>query len=383
MLSIAKKILMLLVILLINACGAAQKKEQGSAADQGAQAEQLLEQARLKAVGQQAAVIVLLHADWCQPCNELIFRVMDTREGKALVDGNVYLALDFDEPLGAAVAKKLRVVGLPTTLVLRPGNSGMLEEFARIEGFEHPEEYQSALKQAISRTNPMPLGCENADDRPLELTRPPPLLMTDLECVAMQLTTDAGEDAAIALHAFLDDANTRAKLAKWPADLRQRVVALVMALGRYDSRVAQQNERAATLFAAMETWPGVEPKDLNSLVFWHARCLAKAGQGEAAEKVLDAHIAADNGSATARLLAADLMVHEHLAPERAKRLLADYLAAEPNDHWAHYLAGELATQQGDREAARLHLQAANRLKPGVALYIRHYLRVSGDTTQKP
>lgn len=120
---------------------------------------------------------------------------------------------------------------------------------------------------------------------------------------------------------------------------------------------------------------------MSGLVFWHARCLAKAGDAAGAERVLDAYIAAQKGSAASRLLAADLMVHEHVAPERAKRLLVDLLNADAGDHWAHYLAGELATQMGDRDAARKHLAVANHLKPGVALYIRHYLRVSGDSTR--
>ncbi len=374
-----------LASLALTACGGSQAQVAAVASPNASpavaspqDADRLLEQARLEAVAKHGAVIALLQADWCQPCNELQFRVLDTNEGRALVAKHVLVALDFDQPLGGAVASRLHVLGLPTTVVLRP-EGRELREFARIEGFEHPDAYRAALAQALARANPAPQGCANADDRPLDASRPAPLLIADAECLAMQLATDRGEGAASQLHAFLDDPAQLAQVEKWPEDVRERLIGVAQGLGRYDSRVAQNQGRAAKLFGALVAWPGTPTSTLSGLVFWQARCLAKAGDGQGAERVLDAWIAHENGSAAARLLAADLMVHEHVAPERAKRLLADLLNADPGDHWAHYLSGELAMQMGDRDGARKHLAAANHLKPGVALYIRHFLRVSGDS----
>ena len=344
------------------------------------EADHVLDQARLHAAAKHGAVIAVLHADWCEPCNELEFRVMETHEGKALVEKHVLLSLDFDDPLGGAVASKLHVLGLPTTVVLRPDGAN-LREFARIEGFDQPDAYRAALTQALARMNPAPLGCANADGRPLDVSRPAPLLLADLDCVAMQLVTEQAAASAAQLHGFLDDPVQRAAAAQWPVDAREKLLAVVQSLGRYDSRVAQDQRRAAALFGAFAAWPGTPHQGAAALVFWQARCLAKAGDGQGAERVLDAHIAAESASASARLLAADLLVHEHVAPERAKRLLTDLLEADPGDHWAHYLMGELASQSGDRDGARKHFAAANRIKPGVALYIRHYLRVSGDAVR--
>ncbi len=363
-------------------CGGARSQVVANAseptvADRAAEAGQLLEQARLQAVAKHSAVLVLLQADWCQPCNELQFRVLDTNEGKALAEKHVLVALDFDKPLGGAVASQLHVLGLPTTLVLRPvGNH--LQEYARIEGFDQPDAYRSALALALGRANPAPQGCANAEDRPLDASRPAPLLIADAECLAMQLSTERGEAAATHLHGLFDDAAQLAKAAQWPQELRERLIVVGQSLGRFDSRVAQNQARAATLFGGLATWPGTPQLAVPGLVFWQARCLAKAGDGQGAERVLDAHVAKANGSTVARLLAADVMVHEHVAPGRAKALLVEILNADPGDHWAHYLAGELATQMGDRDSARKHLATANQLKPGVALYIRHYLRLSGD-----
>ncbi len=372
----------------LSACGGAQVSTPESVAvtETRAQAaspeaaEHVLNQARLEAVAKHGAVLVVLHADWCQPCNELQFRFLETHDGKAVTAKNVLVSLDFDEPLGGAVASRLHVLGLPTTLVLRPEGNG-LREFGRVEGFDLPETYRAALTQALGRTNPAPVGCANADDRPLDASRPAPLLAADLECLAMQLTTDRAEPAAVQLHKFLDDPDQLKGVAQWPEDVRARLLEVVQSLGRFDARVAQDQKRAAALFGSFVAWSGTPAGAVSGLVFWQARSLAKAGDAAGAERVLDAYLARENGSASARLLAADLMVHERVAPERAKRLLADLLAADPGDHWAHYLAGDLATQLGDRENARKHFATANQLKPGVALYIRHYMRLSGDTTR--
>ncbi len=376
-----------LLLAVLAGCGAAQQPgatgatlSPSVAVASPDDAEHVLEQARLQAVAKHGAVIAIVHADWCQPCNELQFRVLDTNDGRALVAKHVLVTLDFDEPLGGAVASKLHVLGLPTTVVLRP-DGGKLREFARIDGFDQPDEWRAALKLALARTNPAPVGCANAEDRPLDTARPLPLLLTDAECLVMQLSTDRGAAAAATLHGLLDDAAQLAKAAQWPRDARDRLLAVGQNVGRFDARVAQNQQRAGALFGALEAWPGTPADAIPGLVFWHARCLAKAGDAAGAERVVDAYVAREQGSAAARLLAADLMVHEHVAPDRAKRLLADLLAADPGDHWAHYLAGELAYQTGDRDEARKQLAAANHLKPGVALYIRHYLRVSGDSTR--
>jgi thioredoxin-like negative regulator of GroEL len=371
------------VLIGLVACGGAQvpasQVDPAVAAKQHAvDAEHVLDQARLQAIAKHSAVIAVLQADWCQPCNELQFRVLETHEGKAIVDKHVMLQLDFDDPLGGAVASKLHVLGLPTTVVLRP-DGGQLREFARIEGFDQPDAYRIALNQALARANPAPIGCVNAEGRLLNVSRPAPLLLADLDCVSMQLATDQGAAASAQLHALLDDPVQRAAMTQWPEDAREKLLAVVQALGRFDSRVAQKPLVAAALFGVFADWQGTPAPAVSSLVFWHARCLAKAGDMAGAERVLDAYIAKEQGSASARLLAADLMVHEHVAPERAKRLLADLLNADPGDHWAHYLAGELAAQMGDRDGARKHLATANHLKPGVALYMRHFLRLGGDT----
>ena len=338
----------------------------------------LLDRARQQALARKAAVIVVLHADWCQPCNELAFRFLETREGKALTDKQVTLAFDFDEPIGSAVASELRVLGLPTTLILRP-QADRLVEYARIEGFDQPDEYQMALNQALIRTQPSPSGCENADDRPLDATRPAALVVADAECLGMQLATVHGARAAERLQAFFTDPGQLRLAEPWPLELRIRLGAVGQALGRWQSRVAQDQLAGARLFGALAAWPGAPPNSLPALVFWHARCLAKAGDSRGAEAVLDAWLAQRQQATAARLLAAEVLVLEHIRPERAQQLITEVLRADPNDHWAQYLAGDLAMARGDRDAARRHLQAANRLKPGVALYMRHYMRLSGDS----
>lgn len=114
------------------------------------------------------------------------------------------------------------------------------------------------------------------------------------------------------------------------------------------------------------------------MVFWQARCLAKNSENQAAMSVLNTYLSAEKFSNPAKELVADLLVHEKLEPDRAQSLLNEVTTADPYNHWAFYLMGELATERGDRVAGRKYLVTANRIKPGVALYMRHLRRLQGD-----
>ncbi len=365
-------------LFLFTACGASQKAADGVAeVDPAVAADAWLAKALEQAKTKNTSVVAVVHADWCGPCNELQLRVFDTPGGREVLASQIVLPVDFEDPVGSVIAARLRVLGLPTTLVLRPDGSS-LKEYARIEGFDSAEEYRTQLLTALERKTPAVQGCSNADDRPLDASREVAMLLPDLECSAQQLLSDAGSVAADRLRGFFNDHQWYAKAAAWTVPDRKRLLDVGRSLGRYESRVARKQDQCAQVFASMAQWPAIDAKDVPGMVFWQARCLAKNSQGEQAMSVLNTYLSAEKFSNAAKELVADLLVHEKLEPDRAQTLLSEVTAANPDNHWAFYLLGELATQRGDRVAGRKYLVTANRIKPGVALYMRHLRRLQGD-----
>lgn len=366
------------LLVFVAACGASQKAEERAVeVDPAVAADAWLAKALEQAKAKNSAVVAVVHADWCGPCNEMQLRVHDTPVGRELVAGQILLPVDFEDAVGGVLASRLRVLGLPTTLVLRPdGNT--LKEYARIEGFDSAEEYRAQLLTALERKTPAVQGCSNADDRPLDAGREVAMLLPDLECSAQQLLSDSGVVAATRLRSFFEDHQWHAKAAAWPPAERKRLLDVGRSLGRYESRVARKQDQCAQVFASMAQWPTIDAKDVPGMVFWQARCLAKNSENQAAMSVLNTYLSAEKFSNPAKELVADLLVHEKLEPDRAQSLLNEVTTADPYNHWAFYLMGELATERGDRVAGRKYLVTANRIKPGVALYMRHLRRLQGD-----
>lgn len=191
------------LLVFVAACGASQKAEERAVeVDPAVAADAWLAKALEQAKAKNSAVVAVVHADWCGPCNEMQLRVHDTPVGRELVAGQILLPVDFEDAVGGVLASRLRVLGLPTTLVLRPdGNT--LKEYARIEGFDSAEEYRAQLLTALERKTPAVQGCSNADDRPLDAGREVAMLLPDLECSAQQLLSDSGVVAATRLRSFL------------------------------------------------------------------------------------------------------------------------------------------------------------------------------------
>ena len=354
-------------------CGAAQTQQDRQAATALAAVQQ-------RAVAKQQPVVVLAHADWCAPCNELALRVLDTHDGQALLANTVFLPVNFDDPLGAAVAARLRVLGLPTTLVLRD-HEGTLVEFGRIDGYENPADFKQMLLAALERKTPPQQGCHNTDDRPLLASGAEAVVVADAECTAAQLTTVDAGDAADKLRAFLDNPGFGTLGQTWTADSKKRLVEALTLLGRYDARVGRDQARCAADFARLQGWAQTSQAQRGNLVFWEARCLARAGNAPAALQALDRWLSPHQDDAAAQVLVADLLVHERLEPAKAQALLQQATKANPEDHWAFYLTGELAVQRGDGVSAQKAYQRALAIKPGTAIYIKHLQRLNGPETQ--
>ncbi len=360
------------------ACGAATPSVRAQPSEAEA-ATRALANLRRRAAESNQPVVAIVHARWCGPCNELETRVLDTPEGKQLMQHTIVLPIDFEDAVGGAVSARLRVIGLPTTLVLRV-EGDRLREYGRVEGFETAPEYRLALQTALERTAPAKAGCDNADDRALAPLADARTLLPDLDCSATRLQSEEPGDAADKIRTLLTDPAFAKTGTGWSEDERGRLADFITILGRYDSRVARQSDLCADDFARLAAWPGLPEKRKPGAVFWHARCLNKAGRSAEALNVLTNWLSGRADDPAAKELVADLLVHEHLELARARQLLLEVVKVKPENDWAWYLLGEVATQQGDTRAAIEHLRKADLLKPGVALYVRHLAQLRSPTS---
>lgn len=365
------------------ACGgAAQVEEARAEVDPKAKGLQLLADAAARARAANRSLVVVAHAEWCEPCNELQHRVLDAAGPGGDEPGHELLLLDFDDPVQGAACAQLRVLGLPTTVVLVPTagpvQGGLpLVEVARIEGFETAEEYRTALAAGVQRSTAPGPACDAGAGNPqfLDKSLGVELLLPRVVCTAEGLRGADATAMAARLELLLQDVEFRIAAQGWTEPERARLAGAFRLLGRYASRVTREPSRCTGVFQTLADWPGLPEKSKPGAVFWQAKCLVHEGEPEAALRVLEAHVAAEKSSPDAQEIAAELLVREKRYPERASQLLQNLVSADPTRHWAWYLRGELALHLGDAAAARRHWTEADRLSPGKPLYIRHLAKL--------
>lgn len=341
-------------------------------------ADQRLAALRATATTSAKPVVAIVHAQWCEPCNELELHVLETPEGSALLDRAEVLSIDFDTAEGGALASRLRILGLPTTVVLRPGPTGLVE-VGRIEGYETAGEYRTALDLALNRLEPAAPHCAD-DARPaLPALQQPQELLATLECAASQLTGARATEALGLLRTFFGSQGWATAAGAWPEAERGRLFDAMRTLGRYEARVARLPARCASVFGVLAQWQGSPASKRPGAVYWSAACIARNGSPQTARKIMSAWIESQQDDVQAKELAADLYVHEHIESALAEQLLGAVLAATPTDDWAHYLLADLARAKGDLPGAKTHLETALALRPGVALYLNTLHRLTAPT----
>ncbi len=293
-------------------------------------------------------VAVLVHATWCEPCHELI-GWLHGDEGASLRDRAVWVNVDFDTPLGAETAKRYRVLGLPTVVVLDPAGHAI----GRVVGFDDPKATAAALEALFE-------GRAQSLD-------------------ALEARAKAGEgDATIELARSLfergraDDARAwLAKARKLDRDFTQGIAARAATTeARYWIRAAGKPLRAVELLEA--ELPRVAGKKGEASVrYWLATALVTAGEPRKAVAVLDAYLAAHAGKddePDARLLVADFLAIHRLDAARIGQLATRVLEARPDDAEAWYLRAVAAHRQGDDAAALRYARRAAKAAPERALF---------------
>ncbi|MSQ83729.1 MAG: hypothetical protein EXR77_12730 [Myxococcales bacterium] len=319
------------------------------------------------------ALVVVATADWCEPCNELHHRFLDTPAGQTALASHVLREFDVDTSTGNAVAAQLRVLGYPTTLVLRR-HDGQLVEMGRVEGFDSAAEYQHTLQELLAKTTAIG-WCAEPLPAALPASTEPQVVLPVLRCAAASLRSPTADGAALVLTAFVDDPARWAAAAQWPETARVEVLGAVRLLGRYQTRVRGEHLLCAQTFGAMLAFAGTPDQGKPGYHYWRAKCLLRGGQPDAARHQLEGLLRDKANAVGTAELVADFVVHEALkqpwGPAWAQALLNAVLAQKPDNHWAHYLLGTLHTKAGRVQLAKDELALALKLKADSAIYARH------------
>jgi hypothetical protein len=318
------------------------------------------------------AVLVFFQAEWCEPCNELEARVLESPKpaAAALLQRVHVVRYDFDSDLGQAASRQLAVMSLPTTLVLRPvvaeGPSGTplgYREIERVEGFEDAASWIAAVDAAVRRD---PHATRALCTTWKEKRGPGHLEL--LACAATSL--QSVRDGAAAAE-WIEPRVT----GEVPRAARPAARAAARALQRYWLRVRGDAGRCAEVAARTGQLAADDAEARAGFAYWHALCLKRSGQVARAVAVLEEHgrRAGTERKArdAARLLAADLLVHERIEPARARELLAAARRDEPGNDEAWYLSARLERDQRRFREARDLIRRARALAPQKALY-RHF-----------
>lgn len=316
-----------------------------------------LERAKIAAANKNLPLVVLLRAEWCEPCNELGAQVLEKPEFTVLSKQVEHLSLDHDSPQGAAAGAELGVLGLPTAVVLRQDATGKLREVGRVEGFDDAPGWLAALKVALQRKAPvatcavasLPEGGAGWEKIP---------------CAIEALRGPDGDKAAAWLEPYVGGLPRSGSGAGG-------AMQAAASLARYWLRIKQDPQHCATVMA--KAYPAVDNNlsGQGSVVYWHAKCLHRAGQDAQATAAADAYLArakADPASdEKARLLVADLFVHEQFNLQRAEAMLNQLLAHKPKDAELWYLLARLHRDAKRPAQARAAIDKALALEPNKAL----------------
>jgi hypothetical protein len=317
-------------------------------------------------------VVAVVHAEWCSPCNELQERVLEAPSGKAALAGHQLVLIDFDDKVGHSQTGQLRVLGLPTTVILAPNAAGVLQEVSRIEGFEQDRDWLTALQTGLQAPI-RPAGPANCSSTALaDVAASGSAVAAAAQCHAALLTTDQDAAATAALHSLLESLPRR-PTDKWQPTERDLVAGSLRQLGRHAVRVRQEPMRCAAVFAGLAAWSELPAANRPGTVYWQAKCHAEAGHLGEADAVTSAWLVGNKNSADARALVADLWVHSHVHLPDAVAML-EGLTAESADDYLWFLLGSARQQLGQQEAAAKAYAEALRRKPSSALYARHVRR---------
>jgi tetratricopeptide (TPR) repeat protein len=286
---------------------------------------------------------VEVYADWCSPCNQLAFEVLDTPEGKRLLRRAFGVKVNFDTEEGQQVVKKYGVINLPTTLVLdRNGR-----EIGRVEGYSGRHEYLAAVKNALRGR----VGIKALENK------------------VKQVPGDWGAIIDLAQARLVrgqeDDANNDLIMAMSRGGAIGARAGRIW--GRWLLRVKKDFVAGTQHFLAMmKSFKG--SKFEQGFRYWAAKGWQAQGQPVKAIALFDTWIGVDPRNADAHLYKSDFMVHNGYDLGVTLITIQGGISVDDGNAPLHYLLAKVHMKRHEYDRAARAIKRAMGLKPGKALY---------------
>ncbi len=301
-------------------------------------------------------VLALVEASWCPACRQLERDVFVHAAGRLPRGKLIGVHVDFDAPEGEAFARRHRVIGLPTTLILDADGA----EKGRVDGFDDAASYVDAVRRAVAGVDDLAEVLRKIEAKPDD----PKLLA---QAGTMRLCRgDKAEGFRLLERARSLDAGNRN--GAWAEATR--------ALGRYQLRVVGDAERALAYFREGADVAG-DTEAGWGFRYWVAMSLEKAGRREEAIRFLDGLVAAAHAAAEPLALKARFLHMNRLDDEEAFALARRAAEIDPTGHDRHYLLGVTAERLGRADVAARAARRALELSPGKAIYEELLARTAG------
>jgi len=330
-----------LIVVFVTCAGVAWSGPKQKAASSGWIVNDL--QAAFKRAAGKRHVVVLTQADWCTPCKQLSYEVIQSPAGRAMLKGAVCVKVNFEKPEGRKATKRFRVLGLPTTLVLSPKG----EEIGRIVGYPGKAAYKEALKDLLAgKSDLKALRAKlrkRPKDRKLLVSFAQAMLVRGKIAKAKQILTPIMQKAD----------GTGA----WAARL----------WGRYLLRVQRKGAAGTKHFLwAMKHFGRTRYKI--GFMYWAAKgyqLQSKTAQALALFDDLAKQRPQSQGPLTMK---AGFMIHYKIQPATSEKLIRRALKRTPRRAWLHYMLAQARAQQGDKASARRAVKRAIALQPKLAIF---------------
>lgn len=293
--------------------------------------------------GNKKPVVVLTQADWCTPCKQLSYEVIESDEGRKLLQGAVGVKVNFETPEGRKATKRFRVLGLPTTLVL----SAKGEEIGRVVGYPGKAAYTQALKDLLAGKSDLKALRAQLKQRPKDRK----LLVSFAQKMLVR-----GKIAA-AKKILLQQMKTKDGTGAWAARM----------WGRYLLRVQRNGVEGTKHFV----WAMIHFKKtpyFTGFMYWAAKGYQMQGKTAKALALFDDLAKKQPGRVGPTMMKAGFMIHYKLMPAKSEALIRQVLKKRPKMAWLQYLLAQARAQQGDKKGAKAAIARAIAMRPKLAIF---------------
>ncbi len=300
--------------------------------------------------------LVEVGASWCPTCHALERDVFDRNAGRLPTASLVAGRVDFDTPEGQSVARRYRVLGLPTTLILDPDGTVR----GRIEGYDDVDSYATAVADAVRG------GSATSDPKARAAAAPDDPAVAAAAGADLIARGDEAEGIRLLERARALDPEDR--IGAWRDATR--------VLGRFQAR-AKGDPAAALPFFQEGAARAADPRARWGFAYWTAMMLHASGRPEQAARYLDALQSDAPGRPEPLAVRAEFLWMTGGDAATGLALAREAARLAPTDDGNQWLVAVLAVKAGDRSEARQAIDRALAITPGEAIYEDFRDRLAG------